>query len=171
MEDRPLARTPVSRRIAPLHLLTIMSMVLAILAGGMAANVATPAAHAEAATGGDARFPSVQWMSWGEPGQQLPDGSFEQTETTTLGDQVLEVTCSVENVTRVSGSGGGALLEAYRPGTWRGDGFDDLYNIGGTGTDNEMIVGLSTTTTAMRSTSTSPAARRSAARTSRCSAW
>ncbi len=49
----------------------------------------------------------------------------------------LATTCTI--------SGLSGALSAYRPGNWTGDGLDDLYNVGGTGTNNQLIVGLSNT--------------------------
>ena len=37
------------------------------------------------------------------------------------------------------GTGGGTYLQSYRSGTWQGDGFDELYNIGGPNDANTMV--------------------------------
>ncbi|NUT98668.1 MAG: DUF11 domain-containing protein [Saccharothrix sp.] len=118
-----------------------MSVLLVAVATGL---VGTPSAHADFATGGAGRFiQTIDWFSWGAHGTALPDGGFSRTQTRTVGANTIAVTCTVSNV--VSTVPKGPHLVAYRPGTWRGDGFDDMYNVGGTGTANRLVVGLSTT--------------------------
>ncbi|MFS3129657.1 CshA/CshB family fibrillar adhesin-related protein [Nocardioides sp. Bht2] len=127
-----------------------LALIATSLTGFAVAEVATaPEAEALQATGGAARFKAIEWISWGSvAGEQISNSGKTVTETSTIAGQTLAVTCSVKNIGRTRGTGSGSLLEAYRPGTWRGDGFDELYNRGGTGTANQMIVGLSNRTTA-----------------------
>ncbi|MGW5052635.1 CshA/CshB family fibrillar adhesin-related protein [Actinokineospora sp. NPDC004072] len=102
-----------------------------------------PAARGEFATGGAGRFiQAIDWFSWGAHGEVMPAGGFSRTQTRTVGRNTIAVTCTVSDV--VSNSASGPNLVAYRPGTYHGDGFDDMYNIGGTGTANQLVVGLST---------------------------
>ena len=106
--------------------------------------VAPTPAEAVVATQGQARFKAIDWVSWGTtPGQAIPNTGKTVTETSTIAGQTLAVTCTVNNIKRTDSSTNSTHLEAYRPGTWQGDGFDELYNIGGTGSNNQMVVGLS----------------------------
>ncbi|MDQ3788513.1 MAG: CshA/CshB family fibrillar adhesin-related protein, partial [Actinomycetota bacterium] len=105
--------------------------------------VGTPTARADFATGGAGRFiESIDWFSWGAHGTAMPNGGFSRTQSRTVGGNTIAVTCAVSNI--VSTVPTGTHLTAYRPGSWRGDGFDDMYNVGGTGTANQLVVGLST---------------------------
>lgn len=95
------------------------------------------------ATAGSAKYKAIEWISWGRSaGEEIPNGGRTVTERSTIAGKELAITCSVSNIAHPAGAGTGALLQAYRSGSWQGDGFDDLYNRGGTGTDNQMVVGL-----------------------------
>jgi len=118
---------------------TAMVLALGFLAVGMPA---TPAAAVQA-TGGSARFPSIEWFSWGADGATIPNGGITRTENYTLAGQPFNITCTLSNINRTVGTGTGSYLESYRSGTWQGDGFDSLYNIGGVDAANTMVVGLS----------------------------
>jgi len=127
-------------------------LTIVLLLAGLVVPVALTAAPASAvtATGGSARFPYVQWISWGANGADLTpnaSGDITTTETIPFGGQNLVVTCTIDNIARTRGSdsiagSAGKLLESYASGSWRGDGLDELYNIGGTGVDNTMAVGV-----------------------------
>ncbi len=94
-----------------------------------------PAAEAVTATGGAGRFTqSIDWFQWGAHNVPVINGT--RVNTSRIAGQDLTVSCTISNL-----SGG---LVAYRPGTWRGDAFDDLYNQGGTGAANQLQVGLQT---------------------------
>ena len=119
----------------------VSAFFLAVMSTGL---VSAPSARADFATGGAGRFTeTIDWFSWGTHGTALPNGGFSRTQTRSVGGNTIAVTCTVSNV--VSTVPTGTHLTAYRPGTWRGDGFDDMYNVGGTGTANQLVVGLSTT--------------------------
>jgi len=118
---------------------TAMVLALGFLAVGMPA---TPAAAVQA-TGGTARFPSIEWFSWGADGATIPNTGITRTENYTLAGQPFNITCTLSNINRTVGTGTGSYLESYRSGTWQGDGFDSLYNIGGVDAANTMVVGLS----------------------------
>lgn len=117
------------------------SRVLAgIAAGALAVGVLTfvsaPAAQSATATGGTGRFLStINWFSWGANGAPLANNTT-RTNTITVGGQQMAITCTISDL---QGTGG---LASYRPGDWRGDGLDEMYNIGGTGGNNQLIVGL-----------------------------
>ena len=121
---------------------TAMVLALGFLAVGMPA---TPAAAVQA-TGGTARFPSIEWFSWGADGATIPNAGITRTENYTLAGQPFNITCTLSNINRTVGTGTGSYLESYRSGTWQGDGFDSLYNIGGVDAANTMVVGLSNRT-------------------------
>lgn len=105
----------------------------------LAATLLPLSAQAQFATGGAGRFKSnIYWFNWGTAPNTIPQAGTTVTNTIPLNGQELRVTCSLSNI-----SGGTApSLRVYRPGSWQGDGLDDLYNIGGTGTANTMNIGL-----------------------------
>ncbi|ROU05146.1 CshA/CshB family fibrillar adhesin-related protein [Lysobacter enzymogenes] len=98
-----------------------------------------PAANAQFATGGSGAYRNnILWFRWGNNTTSIPQGGTTITNSTRVDDQFLRMTCSLSNIA----GGTGASLMAYRPGDYSGDGLDDLYNIGGTGTANTLGVGL-----------------------------
>ncbi|HEY3338144.1 MAG TPA: GEVED domain-containing protein [Propionicimonas sp.] len=121
------------------RVLTAMVLAVGFLSVGLPA---TPAAAVQA-TGGTARFPSIEWFSWGADGATIPNAGITRTENYTLAGQPFNITCTLSNINRTAGTGTGSYLESYRSGTWQGDGFDSLYNIGGIDGANTMVVGLS----------------------------
>ncbi|WP_297081708.1 CshA/CshB family fibrillar adhesin-related protein [uncultured Demequina sp.] len=134
--------------LARLRARTLSTVVLTALVAAVVVPVATaPAVQAASATGGTARFPGVEWITWGDADEALiPDASGEitTTETIDLGDQEIVVTCTLSDVQRTRGSGAesAGLLRAYSSGSWRGDGLDDLYNVGGTESANQLVSGI-----------------------------
>jgi uncharacterized repeat protein (TIGR01451 family) len=107
-------------------------LALVTLAAG-----ASPAS-AQYATGGSGRFlNNIIWLSFGSEGAAVPAGS-SVTNRFQVGGQELAVSCAVSNVSPANGT-----IRVSSPGSWRGDGFDDLYNIGGTEAANQLDVGLS----------------------------
>lgn len=123
--------------LAPLFRWLYASLVLMI---GLAL-VSTPA-HAQYATGGSGIYRNqIIWFDWGTNGASIPAGGASITNTSTVAGQTLSVTCTLSGI---SGSNGFPQLEIYRPGGYREDGLDDLYNIGGSETANTMDIGLIT---------------------------
>lgn len=108
----------------------------------LADTVMLPApAEATQATGGTGKYRNmVQWVRWGDAGQQIAGTTRTVRERSTIAGQTLETTCTISGVSPTG------ALESYRPGTWQGDGFDNLYNIGGQGGANQLVVGLSNRT-------------------------
>lgn len=107
-------------------------------------------AQAQFATGGSgAHRGRIFWVDWGTNGENVFVG-----KTITRGFNVgtpasaanrLDITCTLSNATS-SGTNG---LSVYTPGSWQGDGLDDLYNIGGNqpgqgANPNTLSVGLAT---------------------------
>ncbi|QCW26122.1 DUF11 domain-containing protein [Lysobacter enzymogenes] len=98
-------------------------------------------AQAQFATGGSGLYKqNIVWFSWGANGASINQNGVAVTNSTSIDGQFLRVTCSLSNI---GGNSPNPDLIAYRPGTWTGDGLDNLYNIGGTGTANQLINGLS----------------------------
>lgn len=94
------------------------------------------------ATGGEGQYRGqIMWFSWGNAGAVSNTGIPNRTNRVMVAGRELAVTCSLTNI---SGTGTGANhFNVYKPGSWKGDGLDDLYNIGGTGGGNTMTIGLS----------------------------
>ncbi|RNE66899.1 CshA/CshB family fibrillar adhesin-related protein [Cryobacterium tepidiphilum] len=120
----------------------LLRVLLAALLAS-AALVAVPAsASAETATGGSGRYVgAIEWMTWGANGAGIDNAGATRTETFTLGDQIVQLTCTIGTVT---GTSAGDHLTAYRSASWSGDGLDDLYNVGGSGAANTLVNGLAT---------------------------
>jgi len=111
---------------------TAIAVVLALLA----MLGATPAAIAEFATGGAGIYRgSVDWFEWGPLGDEIAPTGATVSNTRTVGGVSLVTSCTIGAVT-------GSPLEVTRPGDTSTDGLDDLYNAGGTGPANGMLVGL-----------------------------
>ncbi|MGL4574105.1 MAG: CshA/CshB family fibrillar adhesin-related protein [Burkholderiaceae bacterium] len=111
-------------------------------------------AQAQFATGGTGLHKGrIFWINWGSPNENVFNG-----KTVTRGFNIgsppspsnrLEITCSLSNAVRTRNVGGNVNpdLRVYVPGTWQGDGLDELYNVGGnrpgTGANpNTMAIGL-----------------------------
>lgn len=103
-------------------------------------------AQAQFATGGSGRFKNnIVWFNWGADSTNITQTGVTRTNSTTIDGQFLRVTCSLSNI---GGNGPDPDLISRRSGNWIGDGLDDLYNIGGTGTNNTLITGLANRTLA-----------------------
>lgn len=109
-------------------------------------------AQAQFATGGSgAHRGRIFWVDWGNNGENVFAG-----RTITRGFNIgtpasssnrLDITCTLSNATRTRGTVNG--LTVYTPGSWQGDGLDELYNIGGNqpgqgANPNTLSVGLAT---------------------------
>ncbi len=136
--SRPEKNVGMARRPFAFFLALVL---VASLFQGYGAMVGTERAQATYATGGSGLHRgSIDWFEWGTPAQTIPARGVTKTNTRTIAGRTVVTTCTIAGI---SGS-----LQAYRPGTWSGDGLDDLYNVGGTGTSNQIIAGLSNTTPA-----------------------
>ena len=89
----------------------------------------------------------VLWLTWGSTDQQVyPYGRHGQNlsvgsksyASISLGDG--KYLCIDAEITGISTG----VIKSYAPGNWQGDYMDDLYNIGGTGTNNKLVTGIST---------------------------
>nr|WP_249041077.1 CshA/CshB family fibrillar adhesin-related protein [Lysobacter maris] len=102
-------------------------------------------ARAQYATGGTGAYrQSIVWFRWGNHLQNIPNsGGLTVTNSTPVGSDFLRVTCTMSSI---AGNGPNPDAIAIRPGSWMGDIFDDLYNIGGTGDANQLVVGVANRT-------------------------
>lgn len=103
---------------------------------------AEPAA-ATYATGGSGEYQGdIDWMEWGDAGSVVSNGQVTDTEQT-VGGENLVTSCTASNIaSKASPQNSATALHAYRSGSWGNDGLDNLYNVGGEGTDNELVSGL-----------------------------
>ncbi|WP_274427182.1 CshA/CshB family fibrillar adhesin-related protein, partial [Chelativorans sp. YIM 93263] len=124
---------------------TLISPLL--LAAGLMFTAA-PTQAADYATGGSSEYrDDVLWLTWSDSATysssnrpELNVGATTSASIPVAGGISLDVTCSLSSITH--DPGGDEQLYAYRPGDWTGDSLDDLYNIGGTGTSNQLINGI-----------------------------
>src|SRR5699024_6646698 len=79
----------------------------------------------------------IDWLVWGSNKASVTNGD-KATTTRQIGGQELQTTCAITGIT--------GPLEAYRSGTWQNDGLVHLYNMGGTGGNNQLVNGLSNQT-------------------------
>ena len=112
-------------------------------------------ALAQYATGGTGLHRNrIFWVDWGTNGEDVFAGKTVtrgfNIDTPATAANRLDITCQISNLARTRGSNG---LFVYAPGDWRGDGLDELYNIGGNdpgdgvgvnGNPNTLTVGLRT---------------------------
>jgi len=104
---------------------------LALVAVGLVWQAPVEARYA---TGGVGTFQGdIDWIEWGTADEVI-SGGRTVTSTRTINGLDLTVTCTL------SGQTGGLI--AYRPGYFPGDALDNMYNIGGTGTSNQLIAGI-----------------------------
>ena len=125
----------LTRAIAPRLLRLALAIALAI--GSPLVDSPRPAA-AQFATSGAGRFiEGIDWFEWGTTdGDPIPLAGMSKTNTRTVGGSLLATTCTLGPLSN--------SLFVYRPGDWGGDVLDDMYNVGGTGTSNQMLIGLRT---------------------------
>lgn len=93
------------------------------------------------ATGGSSPYRNtVLWLTWGGGANgvnnvALNDGAMSSIDMPVAAGVNLRVDCRL-NTAETN------VLRSYRPGNFGGDSLDDLYNIGGTGTSNQLIAGI-----------------------------
>ncbi|MGK9221337.1 CshA/CshB family fibrillar adhesin-related protein [Microbacterium sp. SA156] len=114
-----------------------MAVITTLVAGLVGATgalvVAEPAAATYAEGGSGRHIGAIDWIEWGASGAPITNGTTA-TSTRDIAGQELTTTCTI---TDVVGS-----VAAYRSGDYSGDSLDDLYNIGGAGSANQMVYGL-----------------------------
>ncbi|MGI6878388.1 CshA/CshB family fibrillar adhesin-related protein [Microbacterium sp. gxy059] len=105
-----------------------------VTAAGMVTT--TEPAGATYAEGGSGLYTgAIDWLEWGANGARIENGATATT-TREVAGQELTTTCTI------TGVAGNEVVQAYRSGSYSGDALDDLYNISGTGTSNQMVYGL-----------------------------
>ncbi|MFT4158107.1 MAG: CshA/CshB family fibrillar adhesin-related protein [Microbacterium sp.] len=141
-ERRPAGGAKMRRLSTVVVGALVASLLTAV--GGIAT---APSAEARFATGGSGTYTgAIDWFEWGTAATQITTSTLTETNTRMIDGKALSVTCTVSNIVGTSNNAAGTVLTnplmTYQSGTWRGDSFDDLYNIGGTGTANQMVAGL-----------------------------
>jgi large repetitive protein len=112
---------------------------------------ASQSAYAQFATGGSGLHRGrIFWVDWGNNGENVFAGraitrGFNVDSPASPANR-LDITCSLSNALTTRGTAN--QLFVYTPGSWQGDGLDELYNIGGnhpgTGSNpNTLSIGLS----------------------------
>lgn len=103
-----------------------------------------PSAHAQFANAGSGLYKNnIFWLKWGNSGDTINNGktitsSYNLTSPATTANQV-NITCTLNNLTLSSGT-----LTVYRPGTWSGDGLDNIYKVTASGgTTNTLDYAIS----------------------------
>jgi uncharacterized repeat protein (TIGR01451 family) len=103
---------------------TALQAGLALVLLLLAAN-----SHAQFATGGiGLHKPRVFWLTWGAVNQNVFAGATITRDFDVAGFRFTS-TCTLSNAATTAGTSNS--LAVYTPGSWQGDGFDELYNIGG----------------------------------------
>ncbi|SUI97826.1 Uncharacterised protein [Sphingobacterium spiritivorum] len=105
-------------------------------------------ATAAFATGGSSIYKNnVLWLTWGaqaatdtygKHNQTLSNGSASYASINMGGGRYLCIQATISNLV--------GLINSYAPGNYSGDSMDDMYNIGGTGTNNKLVSGIRNTT-------------------------
>ncbi|GAA1324210.1 hypothetical protein GCM10020360_14760 [Nonlabens tegetincola] len=106
-------------------------------------------AEAVFAEEGEGKFrSSIDWFSFGEEGPIVPaaDGTVTYSNDRQIGQHTLRTTCTIGNIFEHNGAPGRSPLSTYRSGYYQGDGLSYLYNIGGAGWDNQLVNGITNTT-------------------------
>lgn len=140
------ATRPSGKRSLQLSLFVFLILLLSALGSSAGA--------AAYATGGSGAYRNqILWLTWGGGTNGTKNATLAEGASTsaslTLNGQVLNVTCTLSNIvaqTNSSGNPSTGGLQAYAPGTWVGDGLDDLYNIGGANTSNTLVNGIANAT-------------------------
>ncbi|WP_334168805.1 CshA/CshB family fibrillar adhesin-related protein [Timonella senegalensis] len=111
-----------------------VSMVFGVLAVTAPQNTWTQTASAVTATGGSGLYKgNINWFEWAaDKDVAIKNGAY--TNEFKVGSQTVRVTCTASNIT--------GSIKSYKPGGWRGDALDNLYNVGGDGMKNTMVIGL-----------------------------
>lgn len=124
------------------HVLKYAASALAI-ANILTVNTAVAQSSGGYATGGEGKYKNqIVWFSWGNHNNDIPDSGLTKTNNYTVAGRPLSVTCTLSNIGGTRGTGATTHFRAYAPGNWRGDGLDDMYNQGQTGSNNQMAIGL-----------------------------
>ncbi|MCE7044215.1 CshA/CshB family fibrillar adhesin-related protein [Dyadobacter sp. CY312] len=92
------------------------------------------------ATGGSGAYRnSIWWLNFAGMGEIPAGGSFTRNFTV----NGVAITVLLDNISFGGLTPAAQRLIAYTPGGWVGDGFDNMYNIGGADATNTLAAGLS----------------------------
>lgn len=75
-----------------------------------------------------------------------PDGTVSYSNDRVVGHHTLRTTCTIGNIVEAVPTPGAQPLSTYRSGWYQGDGLSQLYNIGGAGWSNQLVNGITNTT-------------------------
>ncbi|WP_374009427.1 CshA/CshB family fibrillar adhesin-related protein [Leifsonia sp. LS-T14] len=122
------------RRTLLVGLARVSAVCLAVAAMVVGVGMTAPA-NAEYASGGSGRYKgSIDWFEWGADHVAIAPEGGVRTNTRLINGHPLTTTCGLSNIA--------GELETYASGRWEGDGFDDLYNVDGTGDANNLVAGI-----------------------------
>lgn len=110
--------------------------------------IPVPTSNARFATGGAGRFiNSINWIEWGRSGELIPASGKTVVENRQVGEYTISNTCTISQPPTGTGFGDTrTTMKVYIPGSYHQDGFDDIYNIGGSDRENRMTAGISNIT-------------------------
>ncbi|MFC8192800.1 CshA/CshB family fibrillar adhesin-related protein [Cellulomonas sp. NPDC057328] len=121
----------VSSALLALALTPVLASVTAAPAAAAAGDTGSTYGAPVYATGGSGLHKDrIAWLSWGALGAQITNNTSVTNWHEVGPAHRVEVTC------QLSGRSGDVYVA--RPGGYSGDGLDDLYNVGGTGTANQL---------------------------------
>lgn len=100
-----------------------------------------PAASTNATGGLGLYKDSINWISFPAHNIGVTEG-YSSSTTQHYGAYSVTTTCSINNIRAGTEDAAGNQLRTYRPGYWSADAFDNLYNIGGNGANNQLITGI-----------------------------
>jgi len=128
---------------------SVLGRIGVIASMAMTAVLPSTAMAAAYATGGSSPYrETVMWMTWGAGTNGtheavLSNGSTSSASLNVATGVTMVVSCAMSNIVTTN-SNTTTGLRSYRPGNYSGDMLDDLYNIGGAGTSNQLISGVHT---------------------------
>ena len=122
--------------------------LLLLTAALLIAVLPAPISQARFATGGTGRFlNSINWIEWGAVNEEIPASGKTVTDTRQIGEYSIRNTCTISQPSSGTGFGDARTgVKVYASGSYRQDGLDDIYNIGGSGRSNTMTAGLANIT-------------------------
>ena len=109
--------------------------------------ITSPSASADFATGGSGlHLGSIMWAEWGKRLEEIPFSGKTASQEVKVGEDVLHFECSISQPDSGAGYGTNSnnKVVVNYPGGYRQDGLDDLYNRGGTSTQNQMMSAIYT---------------------------
>jgi len=116
---RPAALTAVLGLVLAMPLVEIATAPAAHAApGDVGSSVGAPV---YASSGSGAHRDSIAWLSWGAVGAPVANNATVTNWHEVGGNQRVEVSCTL------TGLAAGATMSVYEPGSYRGDGLDELY--------------------------------------------